>query len=138
MSISEKRVIITGGAGGPNDDSIPVYGDNKAPRGGWALDLNGKQLMWQNGKELIIVNPELLIPAENEGNRYYNFKVNGEKDYCRAWLIGDDGHGAATQPFWVEYDKMGAVDEPEPPPVDPVWIEYDYKIENGRLYLRKA
>ena len=49
MAISEKRVMIAGGSGGPNDNAIPVYGDNKAPNGAWAYDLNGKQLMWENG-----------------------------------------------------------------------------------------
>ena len=134
MSISEKRVTIAGGAGGPNADSIPVYGDNKAPRGAWAMELNGKQLMWTNGKELIIVNPELLIPAENEGNRYYTFKTNGEKDYVRAWLIDEEGHGATSQPFWVEYNKLVPAADVEPEPVED-WIEYELK---GKIYLKKG
>jgi hypothetical protein len=142
MAIKELKVRIINGMGGAGENSIPVYGDNKAPRGGWAYMPDGvHQLMWENGKELLIVDPELMLPAENTGNKYFSFKDNGCIDYVRVWLIGEDGHGALSQPFWADFSHFEVVeDEPEPPPDEPVadWVAYDQKWEGGKYWLKKS
>jgi hypothetical protein len=128
--IKEELVVIVDGHGGPNDDSIPVYSDNKAPRGSWAYDLSGKQLMFTNGmKFLRVAPPPHLTPEENVGNKFYNFKDNGAIDYARVWTVGADGHGEPTGPFWVENSKLSpnAVDptpEPDPDPTPTGVVSY--------------
>jgi hypothetical protein len=144
MAIAQLHVKIAGGAGGPNDDSIPVYGDDKAPNGEWAYAFDGKtQLMWQNGKELICVDPE-TVPQVNFKS-FFSLKSNGQINYARVWLIGEDGKGVDYQgkPTWVEYSKLVKVSQPEPEPEpepEPAgeWVEYDVKWEGGRVYLKKV
>ena len=49
-----------------------------------------KQFMWENGGErLHTVNPELLTPAENEGQKFYTFKANPVKRRLLSvtWLV---------------------------------------------------
>ena len=91
--------------------------------------------------ERIIVNPELLTPIENEGQKFYTFKANGDKNYCRTWLVGEDGHGAVTQPFWVEYSKLIAVDsDPNPEPVGEKYqlLGVDYSVVPPVVTLKKV
>lgn len=137
--IKEKRVIVVNGAGGPANDSIPVYGSDKAPNGDWAYQPDGvHQLMIKNGTELISVDPDLVTPAENDD--FFSFKANGQINYARVWFIGEDGHGKPTQQLWVEYNKLqdaGGEPEPEPEP-EPTgeWTEIPYRFENGKLFLK--
>lgn len=142
--IAEKRMKVVGGSGGPNDDSIPVYASDKAPGGDWTYELDGvTQLKWENGKEVIIVNPELVSPEQSDD--FFSLKPDGKISYCRAWLIGEDGHGVNPngQAAWVEYSHLVPVSTAEPEPVplpepEGEWMLYDWRMENGRLWLKKA
>ena len=111
--IEEKLVKVAGGAGGPKNDSIPVYGDDKAPNGDWAYMPDGiHQLMFQNGQKLVIVNP--LEATQEERNKFFTYKADGKISYSRVWYEDDD-----EVERWVEYSKLVSVDEVVDPEPDP-------------------
>lgn len=135
MSIVELKVDIINGSGGPNNDAIPIYGDNKAPNGGWRIGPNGKQLMLENsdisGKHYLIVDTKLLTSDENQGNKFVTWKLDGQPNYVRLWFINQEtGHGEDYNgnPMWAEYSHIKIlIDEPlEPPASDTSTLIVDW------------
>ena len=122
MSIVSVIVNIVGGMGGPNNNAIPIYSDNKAPKGVQVYVANGMQLMLENsavsGIQYIIVNPTLLSKEENANNTFVSFKPDGRPNYIRMWRrdpktgLGDNYNGA---PMWGEYSHLQSAEAPEPP-----------------------
>lgn len=112
--IKEKFVSIVGGSGGPYNNAIPVYGDNKAPNGGQIFGPNGKQLMLANseasGVYYVIVDPALITGEENANSRFMTYKTSGEVNYIRLWILDEEvGHGHDYAPgvdMWVEYTHL--------------------------------
>jgi len=143
MAVIEKRMVVYGGQEG----YVPAYADDKAPNGDWALDPLGNQIMFENGKNVLAVNYEALGPGDN-ARLYYSFR-DDKPSYARVWLIGDDGHGMNTQPFWVECSHLAPaavnVDpEPEPEPDEQVeldlgagWTEIEIAYIAGRVFIRE-
>lgn len=121
--IKEKKVSIVGGAGGPYNNAIPVYGDNKAPNGDQVFGPNGNQLMLvnseQSGVHYIIVDPALITKEDNVNSRFMTFKADGKINYVRAWILNElTGHGEDYAPgveMWMEFSHLDAY-EPEPAP----------------------
>lgn len=134
MAIKELKVDIVGGRGGPNGDSIPIYSDNKAPRGGQVYGPNGSQLMLSNtevsGNQYIIVNPELITKEENANGLFLSYKPDGTISYARMWIYDPEtGHGEEYAPgvdMWAEYSHL-AKSMDEEPPVEPP-MEGDFSI----------
>lgn len=114
MAILSLIVDVYGGAGGPNDDSIPVYSDNKAPNGGQVRGANGLQLMLENsetsGVQYIIVNPDFLTEEENQGGAFVSYKHDGTPNYVRIWIRNPEtGEGDDYAPgveMWVEFSHL--------------------------------
>jgi hypothetical protein len=123
MSIIEQIVNIVGGQGGPNDNAIPVYSDNKAPNGGQVKGANGLQLMLENsvdsGYQYIMVDPDLLTKAENGNGLFLTYKADGSVNYAKLWVLNPEtGHGEPYAPgveMWVEYSHLKPADIPTPP-----------------------
>ena len=123
MSIVSVVVNIVGGSGGPNDNAIPIYADNKAPNGNQVIGANGLQLMLENsgvsGIQYIIVNPSLLTEAENARNQFVTFKQDGTPNYARLWIRDPaTGKGEDYAPgvsMWAEYAHLQSAGAPEPP-----------------------
>lgn len=120
--IKEKFVDIINGSGGPNNNSIPVYSDNKAPSGGQVYGANGKQLMLENSAEsgvhYVIVDPTLITLEENSRSKFLTYKLNGKVNYIKLWILNEDtGHGYDYSPgieMWVEYSHLAPY-QPAPP-----------------------
>lgn len=87
MPVRQRFVNVVGGTGGSKNDSIPVYADDKAPRGDQII-INGKQLMLPNGFELVCVDRSALLDGvEDESIRSFFSK---DDKYCRVWLLDRD------------------------------------------------
>jgi hypothetical protein len=131
--IKEALRDIVGGSGGPNGNAIPVYSDHNAPHGGQAIGSNGQPLMLANsevsGIHYVIVDPSLITQEENDNDKFMTFKDNGEVNYIRIWVMGEDGHGVpivSTGETWVEYTHLKLY-EPDTPP-EPVTGK-SYRLE---------
>ena len=46
------------------------------------------------------------------------------------WPASDTGE------YWIEKTHLSPVVDPEPPP-DGEWVEYSYRMEDGKLFLKK-
>jgi len=132
MTIVSVIVDIVGGMGGPNDNAIPVYADNKAPNGEQLIGPNGKQLMLENssvsGVQYIVVNPTLLTPEENAHNAFVTFKADGKPNYCRFWILNPEtgkGEDYAGETMWGEYSHFKTTTE-EPPESDVSTLDIDW------------
>lgn len=131
MAIVEQTVEIVGGMGGPNANSIPIYGDKNAPHGAWVYDAKGNALMLENtevsGVQYIRVNPTLLTQEENDRSRFVTWKENGEPYYARIWILNPEtGEGEDYAPgvtMWAECTHLKPVLDEEPP-VDPPTGEF--------------
>ena len=108
------EMVVKNGRGGPQADSIPVY-----------EDLGGERRAWlKTGTKVRIVDPSYPGISKYQklwsGTTWVHFDVNG-KDL----VPGEDG--------WCE--KTGHLYEPKPEP-EGEWMAYDWKVENGDLYLK--
>ena len=131
--IENYYVDIVGGAGGPNGDSIPVYGDNKAPNGDQVIGPNGSQLLLPNSAvddtHYVIVNLSKLTPQENIGSRFVTYKLNGSPNYVRLWFLNEDtgqGQDYGIYPMWVEYSHLAPYTPDEPQPTEQEWTLVTY------------
>lgn len=111
--IKETYVDIFGGTGGPLQNAIPVYADNKAPNGDQVFGPTGSQLMLWNSvgsdTHYIIVDVLQLTPQENVGSKFVTFKPNGEPNYVRMWFLDPDtnhGYDYGDVPMWVEFSHL--------------------------------
>jgi hypothetical protein len=63
-------------------------------------------------------------------------KNNFHEGWCQvANLLNDDIFRATEN--WVEESHVRAVIVEPPPPEEGEWVHYEWKFENGQLYLRK-
>lgn len=142
------KAVIVGGTGGAGDNAVPGYTEiDKAPGGDWQLGLDGKQWMIPNLTPLITYDPTVIDLTDKNLYSFFQINKEGKPVYQRVWLVnkdtgaGEDHNGKAIVIETSHIKEVVEIDpepdpDPEPEPVDD-WIEYDYKMENGRLYLRK-
>lgn len=106
--VRQKFVKVFGGSGGINNDSIPVYSDDKAPNGD-QLIVNGKQVMLKNDFELVCVDRAQLIEGVDNISAF--FSRNG---YARVWrlnpvsMVGEDI--VPGKQAWVEDSHLTALE----------------------------
>jgi hypothetical protein len=56
-----------------------------------------------------------------------------------AYVAGSDWTKSSTSEYWVEKSHLKAVVPVTPPPAPAgEWVEYHYRIEDGKLYLKKS